>query len=348
MRISILYNKESGCDYHRLLLPSYYFKLGIDDSIRYTEYNDKTADTSIFECDVLFISRMPLIDWDVINKLREKIGFKVVVDVDDYHSLLFNHIYYRDWIANDISNKIIQSVIYADFVFVTNEQLYNVYSLFNKNIEIIPNALPFDKEPFVSHPIEHDLTRFIYVAGASHYNDLNSIRGFFKRIGSDSHFVSNAKIVICGYTNPNNDKRNVWHSIEKLVEVSKVYERRNSLPLLRYMDHYNYGDVAFAPLENNFFNTCKSNLKFIEASAMKKPFICSDILPYTIDKDKTTCATVYCANTKEWYNAFKFFINNKNAIEDKGNANYEYAKLRYNITDANSKRMDIFNKVINS
>lgn len=345
MKIHILYNSDNGCDYHRLVLPSYHFKLSPQDSIKYFEFADILSDQSIYECDILFLSRISLIKWEALKHIKEQYGFKIVVDIDDYYKLPKNHIMHKAWNTHGMEERITQAATNADYVFVTNEQLYNVYKSFNSKVTIIPNALPFDVEPFIPNTIESSLTRFIYVSGSSHYNDIKEIKGFLQRIGSDGEFTKNGELIVCGYTNSFNSKRNIWHHIESVAKVSRSYKRRAGLPLLQYMQHYNHGDVSIAPLEDSFFNTCKSNLKFVEAACMKKPFICSNILPYTIDANKTI-GIKFCDSNKDWYKAFKYFLNNKNAIKELGELNYEYAKLTYNINSANLKRMDIFNSLL--
>ena len=39
-------------------------------------------------------------------------------------------------------------------------------------------------------------------------------------------------------------------------------------------------DIAIAPLEQNIFNECKSNLRLLEYGAMGWPVVCSDVYPY--------------------------------------------------------------------
>jgi glycosyltransferase involved in cell wall biosynthesis len=39
-------------------------------------------------------------------------------------------------------------------------------------------------------------------------------------------------------------------------------------------------DIAVAPLEDNFFNSCKSNLRLLEFGAMSWAVVCSDVYPY--------------------------------------------------------------------
>jgi hypothetical protein len=71
--------------------------------------------------------------------------------------------------------------------------------------------------------------------------------------------------------------------MKSICKINGAYIRDEIPPLKTYMDHYNHGDVSIASLENNFYNYCKSNLKFIETACMKMPFICSEVSPYIQD-----------------------------------------------------------------
>jgi len=340
LTIVCLYSDHNGCDYHRVLLPMQYLPLQMGDQIKVINYNALITDDRVFACDVLFFSRTCLYGLDKVLALKEKYGFKLVVDIDDYHQLYYHHYLYQYWQQKDMSNKIIAFCRAADLVFVTNEQLYNVYREFNSHVHILPNALPFDDvEPFISKRTPSIKTRFMYIAGSSHLADLKLLNGLFRRLDTDQDFKHKAEFVLCGYNNPTPVK-NIWDQMEAICRIGGAYTRRETLPLDNYLEHYNYGDVAIAPLEDNLFNTCKSNLKYIEAGLMKAPFICTDVLPYTVDKEAK--GIKFCKNTSEWYAAFKFFANNKAAVEDYGQANYEYVKRMYNLVEVNKLRYNLF------
>lgn len=275
-----------------------------------------------------------------MEQLKKKYGFKIIVDFDDYYKLSPHQLRYKIWKDHDVANRMVQAAVGADGVFVTNEQLYNVYNEFNSNIVIIPNALPFDIDP-KREPSEK--IRFIYAAGASHYNDLKLLKGLFARLRSDSQFKEKATFTFCGY----DDRIPECRKMESICKINGSYVRRDILPLNRYMEHYHHGDISIAPLVDNFYNQCKSNLKYFEAACMKLPFICSDVLPYIRDLPITlkNKGIIFCTNTQEWYKAFKFFINNPIAVEDFGMNNYEYAKERYNLKDVNKLRVQALENI---
>jgi len=343
MRITILYSENDGCDYHRLLQPSK-FLAEEGAIIKTVMHKDCYKDETIFDCDIVLLKNMIFQEWGVMNALRNKYRFKIVLDIDDYYILPYNHLYYKTWNKAKIGERLVEACKNADLVFVTNELLRGVYKEYNKNIFIIPNAVPFDEPPFLSEKEQSDKTRFIYVAGSTHYEDLKLLSGLFQRLKSDGDFKNNGNFTLCGYNNPNEDKINIWYKMEAFGKSTGSYTRRHSLPLGYYIRHYNHGDVAIAPLEDTFFNNCKSNLKFLEAAAMKKPFICSNVQPFTIDKENK--GIMFCDKTQDWYKSFKFFINNPNAIEEYGEINYEYGKKNYNLSKVNKERVEIFNNLV--
>lgn len=336
MKITILYSDDNPSDYHRLLQPAKY----INDPnitiklVKHTECKANEGET--FNCDILFFSRIFIYDWSTMVELKKKYGFTIVVDFDDYYILSPRQLRYKLWQEHNVAARMVEACKGADLVFVTNEQLYKVYKEFNSNIVIVPNALPFDQKPKRE---SSDKLRFIYAAGASHYNDLKLLKGLFDRLRSDGDFKRKATFSFCGY----NDKIPECKKMESICRINGVYIRDEILPLENYMDHYSHGDISIAPLENNLYNNCKSNLKFIEAAAMKMPFICSDVSTYI--QDKECKGIIFCRNTGDWYRAFKFFNNDPVDMQDYGLSNYQYAKQWYNLTDANRLRQQYFEKI---
>lgn len=61
------------------------------------------------------------------------------------------------------------------------------------------------------------------------------------------------------------------------------YVRQWTRDVDHYCTHYNTVDVLLVPLRESVFNSCKSQLKLLEAGFMDTAVICSDFGPYTID-----------------------------------------------------------------
>jgi glycosyltransferase involved in cell wall biosynthesis len=64
-------------------------------------------------------------------------------------------------------------------------------------------------------------------------------------------------------------------------------------------------DIAVAPLEDNWFNQCKSNLRLLEYGAMGWPVVCSDVFPYqSYEPPVIRCNN----NVEEWVEAISDLI----------------------------------------
>ena len=63
-------------------------------------------------------------------------------------------------------------------------------------------------------------------------------------------------------------------------------------------------DIAIAPLQDNPFNRCKSNLRLLEYGAMGWPVVCSDVFPYRTDD----APVLRCSSPEEWRAALRRLI----------------------------------------
>jgi glycosyltransferase involved in cell wall biosynthesis len=64
-------------------------------------------------------------------------------------------------------------------------------------------------------------------------------------------------------------------------------------------------DIAVAPLEDNLFNRCKSNLRLLEYGAMSWPVVCSDVYVYKTNNPPV----LRCGNdTSNWIDALNNLI----------------------------------------
>jgi glycosyltransferase involved in cell wall biosynthesis len=73
-------------------------------------------------------------------------------------------------------------------------------------------------------------------------------------------------------------------------------------------------DLALAPVEQNLFNDCKSNLRLLEYGACGYPVICSDVLCYRGDLPVTRVKNRF----KDWVDAIRMHINDLDATARMG------------------------------
>ena len=116
MNIIGLTNKESGCGFHRVILPLA-FMYDIKGYVTNYITEDKTENW-----DLLLYNRICQYDinW---KETKELLGCQVVMDIDDHWNLPVNHINYNTYL--DIGKRIEKNLTEADLVTVTNVNLLN-------------------------------------------------------------------------------------------------------------------------------------------------------------------------------------------------------------------------------
>jgi glycosyltransferase involved in cell wall biosynthesis len=323
--------RKSGCDYHRIINPMTYLGMDVDNVIKIT-----TPDI-LKETKVLFFNRTPENPIEKVLKLKFKYGFKIVLDLDDYWELNVTHPLYKTWIEKKMGEEIIKWIPNADAVTVTTARLADKVRPFNKNVHVIPNALPFGDGQFNDERYESTFTRFIYTGGESHIRDIDILKLPFSRLTG----VEDAKFILAGY-NPNNPK--VWDKMDRVFRITKKSELREYQPLDCYMDLYKEADISIVPLESNIFTPYKSNLKVLEAGCKNIPVICSNVPPYSDEPNKDVI--MYASNTREWVHWITYCYKNKQFVNEKGLELGEYVRKNYDLRKINEYRKQLFENLM--
>ncbi len=89
-------------------------------------------------------------------------------------------------------------------------------------------------------------------------------------------------------------------------------------------------DLGIAPLRDNLLNRAKSNLRWLEYSALRIPSVVSKVQPFqeSIEKGKTG---YLCNSNKEWFEKLSLLIENKDLRLKMGQASYDEIKDNYNM-----------------
>lgn len=128
----------------------------------------------------------------------------------------------------------------------------------------------------------------------------------------------------------------------------KVYKRIWGKDLFNYARGYNEMDVVVAPLVNDEFNKCKSQLKLIEAGFMGRPVICSDIEPYRLDGiNEENCIFVKGKDPNEWYYKMRKLLLNPSLIKEMGANLKRDMMAKYDMEKVNETRVELYRELIN-
>ncbi len=165
----------------------------------------------------------------------------------------------------------------VDGISVSTQPLKEVYSKYNPKVSVIPNRLP----------------KFIW-GYPNEIKETNKVRIYWG--GSSNHF-SQPHLIKKGITGGDFNK----DILNFIIKTRKVYQWvfTGSLPLElnEYKDDIEFHnwtstleyplhlkslniDIGIAPLEDNLFNKCKSNIKMLEYCGAGFPGIYSNVFPY--------------------------------------------------------------------
>lgn len=336
MKILSLVNNASGCDYHRIRIPITYMQQqgqirGVPEGLSFED--------SVAECDILFYNRVPFnMTLDSILDLRAKYGFKIVVDIDDYWKLYPGHYLEATWKRHDLERQIVNSLKAADAVICTTERLGRKALTYNDNVHVCPNGLPFDDLQFTTGKTPSEQMRFMYAGGGSHYWDLLLLKNAMEKLARTGF---DSEVILAGTANVD-----IYDRMAGIMGARGKLQNFRTLPALpldSYMDLYNQGDVAMAPLVANEFNAHKSNLKVLEAGCKSLPIIVSNVGPYA---DDPCPLLMRVDNSSEWCKWIRFCEDNPSFVQDNGEQLAEYVRKRYDIRVLNDLRLEAFKSVL--
>lgn len=151
----------------------------------------------------------------------------------------------------------------CDRVIVSTQPLVEVYGDHCRDVRVMPNCLD-DRVwgHFYKTPTPRSRLRVGWAGAAQHLGDLEMIGEVVARFKDEVDWIF---MGMCP---------------DSLRPYIKEYH-----PFVSYVDYPAKLasldlDIAIAPLEDNPFNRCKSNLRLLEYGAMGWPVVCSDVYPF--------------------------------------------------------------------
>ncbi|MCL2899846.1 glycosyltransferase [Brenneria tiliae] len=214
----------------------------------------------------------------------------------------------------DIIKRLRKSLSFVDRFVVSTQPLAEAFSGLHPDIRVVENRLPVlwwnDKQGLRR---QSNKPRVGWGGGLSHTGDLELITDIVRDLADEVEWVF---FGMCP-----EKLRPYVHEFHRGVEIDLYPARLASLNL----------DLALAPLEDNLFNRCKSNLRLLEYGACGFPVICTDLDPYQGDLPVTRVRNRY----KDWMDAIRMHLADLDASAQMGDALQTAVKRDWMLTGDN-------------
>ncbi len=267
----------NGSKYHRVTIP---LDLLPKDKYEVTYLNERFfLEHIVKDYDYLYIHWIQQTNPVYLSIWKEKYGFKIIQDIDDYWQLPNSH-HLKEKLEKS-KPQLFNQLILADLVLCSTPFLLEKCLQYNVNCKLRENYIPIGYHQFQPELrlVKPNEKIKVGICGSiSHLSDWLSIKNPLKRILNDKFITDNYEFIIAGYADDNQSSKEMWDKVVNLF-TSKLIKPTiiKHLPVNEYINLYNHLDVLLAPLEHNEFNYSKSALKLLESSVKSTIVISNDI-----------------------------------------------------------------------
>jgi GT2 family glycosyltransferase len=159
--------------------------------------------------------------------------------------------------------RTMEALSLSDRLIVSTQPLADYYQALTTDVRLVPNSLDARTwGAFVRTPPLRKRLRVGWAGAAQHLGDLKLIATVVAELADEVDWIF---MGMCP-----DELRPYIKEFHPFVSYKDYAKKLASLDL----------DIALAPLEDNPFNACKSNLRLLEYGAMGWPVVCSDVYPF--------------------------------------------------------------------
>lgn len=354
MKVYNVASPYQGCYYVRQLLPQiangwngdYNSILELKGEETDAERDLKTRLKRAYESDIIVFHRCDQTVNLECMKAFKAIGKKVVYDNDD--TTICPNTDIIKLINTRYEKNVIDAVSIADLVTASTPTLAKEYLKYNSNVKVLPNCVAPNHFP-KKNVNNTDKVRIGFVGSVAYKDDAGNIRPIIEWLCS----LPNVQVVMYSFEKDKNKraKLEILNGDYEFWEGLNI-EWQNHTPMKDYYETLNNLrlDIMVAPRADNYFNRCKSNLKYLEASMLEIAFIGQSFTtkdsPY--DKDIIDGENGFLAeNNTQFKEKLEKLINNTTLRKQVAKNAKEYVLKHYNIYDNAWKWEKSYKQLIN-
>ena len=270
-----------------------------------------------------------------VMKQCKKNGVKVYLELDDalFHVSRVNPAY-RVWAPSSVAyNTLKEAIKVCDKLILSTEELSGVY---HKENVVFHNGINLEMPIYdASNNRRNEITRDKKVVGwagsSSHIDSLQQIKKPIKKLISQRD-----DIVFALCSNPE------FLDFFDIPKDRKMYVKHK--PFETWPPVMSLFDISLASVVPNVFNSCKSELKILEAGVWGVPSVCTHIEPYNRFRKISDggCFTIYENNVNDWVNNINKLLDSEETYRNMSEKTLNTVQNVYNLRKINEKRVNFF------
>lgn len=337
MKVYFIAGGYDGCYYVRCLLPLVQGGWwGAKTSIRGKEESKEQMLKGALSADIIVFQRPMQQEMLEAARILKEAGKKIVMDNDDTYKAhgglpkVMEIVLERqvDEKMADIDKRLNEFASISDLVTVTTDFLKKEYEESSKNVLVLPNCVDPDDWPKPKHN-DGDKVRIGLVGSVVMNNDTKKLVPLLRKWGRDPRI----QLVVFGMPPKENQEIRKYYAHEIAFWNTMNIEWRPATQLPEYFNALNdlKLDIMLIPREDNYFNRCKSNVKYLEASMCEIPVVAQKFAtgdsPYEADLPYIRLADTL----EEWEQEVAQLVENKEMRRELGKKANAYVLENYNI-----------------
>jgi O-antigen biosynthesis protein len=352
LRVAFICTTVSGVSYYRMAAFAWAMRKWPRVETVVWPYSAKTTIQNPWQVDMLetpwirqqidnFCDKADVVVWqgldfphslELFEEMKARHQKPFIVEMDDYIAdVPLGNEAAEQFRPGSMRFKVVrQQIRLADHLVVSTPYLADMYRDWNSSIHVIPNSI--DLKEWKNIPRKRgDRIRIGWIGGGTHGPDLEMVHPAIEQ-------VLQKYLSVWFYC--------IHGAPEIYKKMPKVYWTRkwaniNIYP--RYLASYKF-DIGIAPLLDNNFNRGKSNLRWLEYSAMRTPSVCSPLPDFS--RVIKHGENGFIANsTEEWVDALSNLIEDLDARRQVGENAYKTVKQDFNVPKTARKYLQLLKEV---
>jgi len=256
---------------YRALLPRYFLRMLPE--VAEAKAIGAVSRLDIQRADVIVFQRIHAKEHEELFKWAREENKKIVYEIDDsVWSIPVWNPAHRIW-NTELQERVSHFVSLCDAAFCTTRDLAQELSQWNRRVFVLPNSLNLDtwrELPFNVTKSGREEIRIGWGGSPTHKDDLMTVARVMEDIAW-KYRSKKLKYYFFGYAPSELVERLAGYvAFARGVDIRIFPNRLHSL-------HF---DIGLAPLVDCTFNRAKSNIKWLEYSALNVPVVASNVGPY--------------------------------------------------------------------